>query len=163
MTKILVAYFSATGTTEAVAKSLAKGLGGATYEIKPAQLYTVADLDWHNDQSRANVEMNDASSRPELADQAAPVAQYDTIFIGFPIWWGVAPTLMNTFLEAYDFSGKTVVPFATSGSSAIGETLSKLQPSVSSATKLMPGKVLKTASTTTSEAQLTDWAQKVLA
>ena len=111
----LVAYFSATGTTAKAAKALANAVGGELYEIKPAVPYTSADLNWMDKNSRSSVEMKDAHSRPALADTDAPVAGHDVIFLGFPVWWYVAPTILNTFLEAYDFTGKTIVLFATSG------------------------------------------------
>ena len=117
MSKKLVAYFSASGTTAAVAKNLAKAAGAELYEIKPAVPYTRADL------------MRDKTSRPALADNDAPVAEHDTIFVGFPVWWYVAPTIINSFLEAYDFSGKKIVLFATSGGSGFGEAVAGLQPS----------------------------------
>lgn len=129
MSKKLVAYFSASGTTAAVAENLAKAAGADLYEIKPAVAYTRADLNWQDKNSRSSVEMRDKSSRPELADTNANIAEYDTIFVGFPVWWYVAPTIINSFLEAYDFSGKKVVLFATSGGSGFGKAVSGLQPS----------------------------------
>ena len=129
MSKKLVAYFSASGTTERVAKNLANAAGADLYEIKPAVEYTKADLNWMDKQSRSSVEMRDSNSRPALADTDANIAEYDTIFIGFPIWWYIAPTIINTFLEAYDFSGKKVVLFATSGGSGFGKAVASLQPS----------------------------------
>ncbi len=113
MSKQLVAYFSASGTTARVAKDLAKAAGADLYEIKPAVPYTRADLNWQDKNSRSSVEMRDKSSRPALADTDANIADYDTIFVGFPIWWYVAPTIINSFLEAYDFSGKKIVLHAT--------------------------------------------------
>jgi len=130
MSKKLVAYFSASGVTAAVAKTLAEAAGADHYEIKPEIPYTKADLNWNNKQSRSSVEMNDPSFRPAIADQDANIAVYDVVFVGFPIWWYVAPTIINTFLESNDFSGKTIVPFATSGGSGFGKTLEKLRPSV---------------------------------
>lgn len=120
MSKPLVTYFSATGTTEKAAKKLAAAIRADLYEIRPSAPYTSADLDWQNARSRSSVEMKDPASRPALADKDAPVAEHDTIFVGFPIWWYVAPTAINSFLESYDFSGKTVVLFATSGGSGLG-------------------------------------------
>ena len=128
MSKKLVAYFSASGTTARVADNLAKAAGADLYEIKPAVSYTKEDLNWMNKQSRSSVEMRDKSSRPALADTDADIAAYDTIFIGFPIWWYIAPTIINTFLEAYDFSGKKIVLFATSGGSGFGKAVDSLQP-----------------------------------
>ena len=134
MSKKLVAYFSASGTTAAVAENLAKAAGADLYEIKPAVAYTRADLNWQDKNSRSSVEMRDKSSRPALADTGANIADYDTIFVGFPIWWYVAPTIINSFLEAYDFSGKKIVLFATSGGSGFGKAVAGLQPSAPHAT-----------------------------
>ena len=117
--KVLVAYFSATGTTKAVAEQLAEVTGGTLHEIKPAQPYTDADLDWRNKQSRSSVEMQDKSSRPAITEKLKSMKGYDVVYVGFPIWWNTCPTIVNTFMEAYDFKGKTVIPFATSGSSDI--------------------------------------------
>ncbi|MBQ7773455.1 MAG: NAD(P)H-dependent oxidoreductase [Bacteroidales bacterium] len=117
--KTLVAYFSATGTTEAVAKTLSQVTGGELYEIKPEVEYTAADLDWRDKTSRSSVEMADKSSRPAMVKDLQDASSYDVIYVGFPIWWYTAPTIINTFLDTYDFSGKTVVLFATSGSSGI--------------------------------------------
>ena len=123
---ILVAYFSATGTTARAAEKLANVTGGELYAITPAESYTSADLDWHDRQSRSSVEMNDKNSRPALADRDAPVAGHDVILLGFPVWWYTAPTIINTFLEAYDFTGKDIVLFATSGGSGLGQTAADL-------------------------------------
>lgn len=133
MSKKLVAYFSASGTTAKVAKDLAKAAGADLYEIRPAAAYTKADLNWMDKQSRSSVEMRDRSSRPALADTDARIADYDTIFVGFPIWWYVAPTIINSFLEAYDFGGKKIVLFATSGGSGFGKAVEGLQPSAPNA------------------------------
>ena len=141
MSKKLVAYFSASGTTAAVAENLAKAAGADLYEIKPAVAYTRADLNWQDKNSRSSVEMRDKSSRPELADTNANIAEYDTIFVGFPVWWYVAPTIINSFLEAYDFSGKKVVLFATSGGSGFGKAVSGLQPSAPKA-EIIEGEIL---------------------
>ena len=141
MSKKLVAYFSASGTTAAVAENLAKAAGADLYEIKPAVAYTRADLNWQDKNSRSSVEMRDKSSRPELADTNANIAEYDTIFVGFPVWWYVAPTIINSFLEAYDFSGKKVVLFATSGGSGFGKAVSGLQPSAPKA-EIVEGEIL---------------------
>lgn len=137
----LVAYFSATGTTAKAAKALAEAAGAELYEIKPAVAYTSADLNWRDKHSRSSLEMNDKHSRPALADTGAPVADYDVIFLGFPVWWYVAPTIINTFLEAYDFSGKTIILFATSGGSSLGESASGLQESARDA-KIFNGRML---------------------
>ena len=141
MSKKLVAYFSASGTTAAVAKMLAQAAGADLYEIKPAVPYSRADLNWQDRQSRSSLEMRDKTSRPALADTAAPVAAHDTIFVGFPIWWYVAPTIINSFLESYDFSGKKVVLFATSGGSGFGDAVAGLQPSAPGA-EMVEGAIL---------------------
>ena len=141
MSKKLVAFFSASGVTGNVAKKLAEAAEADLYEIKPAVPYTAADLNWMDKNARSTVEMNDPSSRPAVANADANVGDYDVVFLGFPIWWYVAPTIINTFLEQYDFTGKTIVPFATSGSSGMGKTNEKLAPSCPGA-KLLPGKML---------------------
>ena len=142
MSKTLVAYFSANGTTAKVAKNLAEAAGADLYEIKPAMPYTQADLNWLDKKSRSSMEMSDKSSRPALADQDADIRSYDKILLGFPIWWYVAPTIINSFLESYDFSGKKIVLFATSGSSGFGKTVDGLKGSVAADTVLTEGKVL---------------------
>ncbi len=159
MRKILVAYFSASGTTARVAKELAQAVEADIYEIKPAVPYTNADLNWMNKKSRSSVEMNDKSSRPVLADRNANIADYDTILLGFPIWWYVAPTIINSFLESYDFSGKKIVLFATSGGSGFGKTVAGLKHSVAADTVIAEGKVLNGRQTT---ADLKAWAEIVL-
>ena len=141
MKKTLVAYFSATGTTAAAAKKLAAAAGADLYEIKPAVPYTKEDLNWMNKKSRSSVEMNDKSSRPELADKSAAISNYDLILVGFPIWWYVAPTIINTFLESYDFAGKKIVLFATSGGSGFGKAVESLKGSCPGAT-IAEGKLL---------------------
>ena len=142
MSKTLVAYFSASGVTAKAAKALAQAAGADLYEIKPAIPYTKADLNWTDKTSRSSVEMQDPSSRPALADQTAQIANYDVVFLGFPIWWYVAPTIINSFLESYDFAGKTIVLFATSGGSGFGKTVAGLQGSVSPETKILEGRLL---------------------
>ena len=127
MSKKLVAYFSASGTTKKVAERLAKAAGADLFEIRPAIPYTSADLNWMDKKSRSSVEMNDPDSRPEIAETMPNMADYDTVFIGFPIWWYVAPHIIHTFLESYDFTGKTLVPFATSGGSGMGRTVDELR------------------------------------
>lgn len=139
--KMLVAYFSASGVTAKAAGKLAEEAGADLYEIKPEIPYSRADLDWTNKKSRSSVEMNNPSFRPAIDGEVADMEQYDVVFVGFPIWWYVAPTIINTFLENYDFSGKTIVPFATSGGSSMGRTNEKLAPSAPGAT-LLPGKML---------------------
>ena len=120
MKKTLVAYFSASGVTAHAAKEIAKTVGADLYEICPTKVYTDADLDWTDKKSRSTAEMNDPACRPEIAGTVENIEQYDTVFIGFPIWWYVEPRIVDTFLESYDFSGKTLIPFATSGGSGIG-------------------------------------------
>ena len=137
--KTLVAYFSASGVTAGVADRLAKAIGANLFEIKPEQIYTDADLDWRNKQSRSSVEMNDRASRPAIASKVDNMAQYDIVFVGFPIWWYREPSIIDTFMEAYDFSGKTVVPFATSGSSGIGPSGANMQALAPKA-KVLEGK-----------------------
>ncbi len=133
MSRKLVAYFSASGKTAAVAKTIAAAANAPLYEIKPKVPYSDSDLNWRNQQSRSSVEMHDPASRPELADTDADIASYDTIFLGFPIWWYIAPTIINTFLEQYDFSGKQIVLFATSGGSGFGKAAEGLKKSAPNA------------------------------
>lgn len=152
--KMLVAYFSASGVTEGAAKKLSEAAGADLYEIRPEVPYSAADLNWNDKNSRSSVEMNDPSSRPAIAGKAENMEQYDVVFVGFPIWWYVAPTIINTFLESYDFAGKTVVPFATSGGSGMGRTNEKLAPSCPGA-KLVKGKMLNGS---VSQAELKAWA-----
>ena len=142
MSKKLVAYFSASGITRNVAKALAGTVGADLYEIKPQVPYTKADLNWRDTNSRSSIEMNDKSSRPAISDKDANIAVYDVVFVGFPIWWYVAPTIINTFLESYDFAEKTIIPFATSGSSGIGKTVAYLKGSVDASAVIMEGKML---------------------
>lgn len=136
----LVAYFSASGTTAKAAKALASAASADLYEIKPVVPYTSEDLNWMDKRSRSSVEMNDKQSRPALADTEAPIDEYDVIFLGFPIWWYTAPTIINTFLESYDFTGKTIVLFATSGGSGLGKTASNLQGSAPGA-RILDGRL----------------------
>ena len=157
MSKTLVAYFSASGTTRKAADKLAKAAGADLYEIRPAVPYTRADLDWMDKKSRSTLEMKDPSFRPELADKDADVASYDRIFLGFPIWWYVAPTLINSFLESYDFTGKEIVLFATSGGSGFGKTVQALEPSCPGAV-IKEGRLLNRGM---SEAELKAWAESV--
>ena len=151
----LVAYFSATGTTARAAKTLAAAVGADLYEIRPAVPYTSADLNWMDKGSRSSREMQDKQSRPALADTDASVAGHDVIFLGFPVWWYVAPTLLNTFLEAYDFTGKTIVLFATSGGSNLGKSAAGLRPSAPGA-KIVDGRMLNGR---LNEAELKAWAE----
>ena len=142
MSKKLVAYFSATGRTAKVAKLLAEVLGADIHEIQPKMPYTKADLNWLNKKSRSSVEMNNKSIRPEMVENNVQIAEYDVIFLGFPIWWYVAPTIINTFLESSDFSGKKIILFATSGGSKFGKTVEELKVSVSADTEIVEGKLL---------------------
>ena len=141
--KKLVAYFSASGTTAQVAANLAKAADADLYEIEPAVPYTSADLNWMDKSARSTIEMKDKSSRPEIKDTDAKIADYDVIYVGFPVWWYVAPTIINTFLEKYDFSGKTIILFATSGGSGFGKAAAGLKVSVAADTTILEGKVFR--------------------
>lgn len=152
---ILVAYFSASGVTAKAARKLAETSGADIFEIKPEIPYTSADLNWMDKKSRSSMEMNDPSSRPVIAERLPDMEKYDIIFVGFPIWWYVAPTIINTFLESYDFSGKTIIPFATSGGSNLGRTNDKLKPSCPGAI-LLKGKLLNGE---VSEGTLKKWVE----
>lgn len=154
MAKKLIAFFSASGVTAQAARSLAEAAGADLYEIKPAVPYTKADLDWMDKKSRSTLEMKDKNSRPAIADADARIADYDVIFIGFPIWWYIAPTIINTFLEKYDFNGKKIVLFATSGGSGFGKAVANLQPSAPKA-KIVEGKLLNGQLNKT---ELAEWA-----
>ena len=147
MSKKLVAYFSASGVTEKIAKTIAELAKADIYEIKPKVPYTEADLDWMNKSSRSSMEMKNLSFRPEIADTPLNMADYDTVYLGFPIWWYIAPTIVNTFLEKHDFSGKKIVLFATSGGSGFGKTVQHLKPSVAKDTAIVEGKILNSAKT----------------
>ena len=157
MVKKLVAYFSASGVTAKVAERLAQAVDADLFEIAPAQPYTTADLDWTNKKSRSSVEMNDPASRPAIVDMPENLATYDTVFIGFPIWWYTAPTIIKTFLEAGDFAGKKIALFATSGSSGMGKTQRDLEPCAPSATWLGGDRV----SSGISADDLAAWAGKL--
>lgn len=141
MSKKLVAYFSASGVTKKAAEMVAETAGCDLYEITPKVLYTKADLNWMDKKSRSSVEMSDKKIRPELGGSDIDISSYDEIIIGFPIWWYVAPTIINSFLEKHDFSGKKIVLFATSGGSGFGNTVSELQPSAPGA-EIVEGKIL---------------------
>ena len=127
MSKTLIAYFSASGVTARVAKEMAQAVGADLYEIRPAQPYTDADLDWTDKKSRSTAEMTDPACRPAIAEPVENMSQYDTVLVGFPIWWGVEPRVVDTFLEGYDFSNKTMIPFATSGGSGISRAEKSVQ------------------------------------
>lgn len=156
MSKNLVAYFSASGVTAKLAKNLADAIGADLYEIQPETPYTDEDLNWNNPKSRSSVEMNDKSFRPAVANRLENIEQYDRVFIGFPIWWYVAPTIINTFLEQHDLTGKKVIPFATSGSSGMGETNKELVNSCKGA-ELVEGKRF---SNNAKADELKEWADK---
>lgn len=143
--KVLVAYFSASGVTRKAAEKLAAAAGGDLFEIEPEIPYTSADLDWMDKKSRSSIEMSDKSSRPAIVKKSLDLSEYDSIFVGFPIWWYVAPTIINTFLESCDFSGKKIILFATSGGSGFGNTVKELQVSAPGA-QIVEGKILNGAS-----------------
>ena len=142
MSKTLVTYFSATGVTAKAAEILSEAIGADLYEIRPEVPYTKADLDWMDENSRSTIEMKNKAFRPAIADKDAKVKEYDTIFVGFPIWWYVAPTIINTFLESYDFTGKKIIIFATSGGSGFGKTMEELEVSISSSAELIQGELM---------------------
>ena len=158
MTKTLVAYFSATGTTAQAAKLLAKAAGADLYEIMPAVPYTKADLNWMDDKSRSSLEMHDPASRPEIAGRVENMDAYDRVFLGFPIWWYVALAIINSFLESYDFSGKTIILFATSGGSGFGKTVEGLKNSLSPTVRIREGRLLNGR---LSESELRAWVQSL--
>lgn len=157
MSKILVAYFSASGVTKNAAEKLAKAANADLFEIKPVRPYTDADLDWTDKKSRSTVEMNDLSSRPEIANKCENIGSYDVVFVGFPIWWYVEPRIIDTFLESYDFSGKTVIPFATSGSSGLGKTAENFKKLLGANATVKDGKLLTRASKTV----VSDWIKSL--
>jgi len=156
VSKKLVAYFSASGITAKVAERLSESIGADLHEITPKVRYTEADLDWRDKNSRSSVEMSNPASRPEIERIRENMADYETIYVGFPIWWYIAPTIINTFLESYDLTGKTIVPFATSGGSGMGKTIEMLQHSCKGAT-LVEGKLFKSD---VSKQELTTWADQ---
>ena len=158
MSKKLVAYFSASGVTASIAKNLAAAIGADLFEIEPVIRYGKADLDWTNKKSRSSDEMNDKSSRPAVAKKLGNMSEYDEVFVGFPIWWYIAPTIVNTFLEGYYLAGKTIIPFATSGGSGMGETNEYLANSCKGA-KLVEGKVLRRNACAD---ELKKWAEEVV-
>ena len=153
MSRKLVAFFSASGVTAKVAEKLSDTIGADLFAIEPKVPYTKADLDWMDKNSRSTLEMKDPASRPEIARARDNMEEYDTVFVGFPIWWYVAPTIINTFLESDDLTGKTIIPFATSGGSGMGKTNEKLMPSCNGA-RLLDGKVFKAK---VSAKELVDW------
>lgn len=155
--EILVAYFSATGTTARAARKLAAAIGADVHEIRPERPYSSADLDWTDPKSRSSIEMNSPAARPAISGKIENLEKYGLIFVGFPIWWYVAPVIVNSFLESCDLSGKTVVPFATSGGSGMGKSAAKLAPSCKGAT-LLPGKMLNG---NLSETELKAWVESL--
>ena len=157
MSRKLVAYFSASGVTAKVAESLSEAIGADLYEIEPEVPYTKADLDWMDKQSRSTIEMNNPASRPSIKEMRDNMDDYDTVFVGFPVWWYVAPTIINTFLESYDLTGKTIIPFATSGGSSMGRTNEKLLPSCNGAV-LLEGKILNQ---NVSAEEMVDWVKRL--
>ena len=156
--KNLVAYFSASGTTKQVANNLATAIGADVFEIVPKQIYTTADLNWMDKKSRSSLEMADKNSRPQIKNELKNMAEYDVVFLGFPIWWYTAPRIINTFLESYNFSGKTIVLFATSGGSGLGNTAKDLKPSCDKSTNIISGKILNGRP---SKAELKAWAESL--
>lgn len=156
--KILVAYFSASGVTRKLAETLAQAAGGDLFEIKPQTPYTQADLDWMDKKSRSTLEMKDLGCRPPIAETCPDMAGYDAVFVGFPIWWYVAPRIIDTFLESHDFAGKTIVPFATSGGSGMGETEKILKSLCPETVSWRPGRVLKSRA---SKEELTAWIESL--
>ena len=156
MSKKLVAYFSASGVTAKVADMLADAVGADIHEIQPKVPYTKADLDWMDKKSRSSIEMADKKIRPEIAESNVRIEEYDVVFLGFPIWWYVAPTIINTFLEKYDFSGKKIILFATSGGSKFGKTIEELKISVSEDVEIIEGKLLNGKQSISSIKEWTD-------
>ncbi|MEA5050971.1 MAG: flavodoxin [Oscillospiraceae bacterium] len=152
--KVLVAYFSATGTTADAAKALARAAGAELYEIRPAVPYTAADLNWHDKKSRTTLEMNDRACRPAVADPLPDTAAFDVVYVGFPVWWYTAPRIINTFLEGCSLEGKTVIPFATSGGSGLGKAGEELSAASAPKAKWLPGRLLNGLS----EESLRAWA-----
>ena len=156
MAKTLVAYFSASGVTAGMAEKLADAIGADIYEIEAAEKYSDADLDWMNKKSRSSIEMEDRNCRPAITGSVADMSQYDRVFVGFPVWWYREPSIIDTFMEAYDFSGKKVIPFATSGMSPIGNSGANMQ-------KLAPGAAVeegKRFPNSVSPSELKKWADK---
>lgn len=157
MSKILVAYFSASDVTKNAAEKLAKAANADLFEIKPVRPYTDADLNWMDKKSRSTIEMNDLSSRPEIANKCENMGSYDVVFVGFPIWWYVEPRIIDTFLESYNFSGKTVIPFATSGGSGLGKTAENFKKILGANVTVKDGKMLTRAS----ETVVSDWIKSL--
>ena len=158
MSKLLVAYFSASGVTKKVAQKIANAAQADLVEIVPKERYTKADLNWMDKKSRSSVEMNDPASRPEIEKKLDDISAYDTVAIGFPIWWYTAPTIIKTFLEAYDFTGKKIALFATSGSSGFGNTVNDLKPCVSESTEFISEKIMNRIS----DEEISEWVHSIM-
>ncbi len=156
--KVLVAVYSASGVTKRVGEEIARISGGDFHEIMPKEIYTKEDLNWMNKKSRSSLEMNDPSARPEIANKVSDMDSYDAVIIGFPIWWGVAPRIIETFLESYDFSGKTIIPFCTSGGSGVGRSDTELHKNVSGDVRWAKGVQINRPN----EAKIKKWLDKVL-
>ena len=156
--RILVACFSASGVTKRVGEEIARIAGGDFFEIVPKERYTSDDLNWNNNKSRSSVEMNDPSARPETAGKVADMASYDTVIVGFPIWWGIAPRIIETFLESYNFTGKTIIPFCTSGGSGVGRSDRELHKNVSGNVKWEKGRQINRPN----ESEIRKWLDSVL-
>lgn len=158
MSKLLVAYFSASGVTKKVAQKMANAAQADLVEIAPKERYTKADLNWMDKKSRSSVEMNDPASRPEIEKNLDDISAYDTVAIGFPIWWYTAPTIIKTFLETYDFTGKKIALFATSGSSGFGNTVNDLKPCVSESTEFISEKIMNRIS----DEEISEWVHSIM-
>ena len=156
--KILVAVFSASGVTKRIGEEIAKAAGADFYEIVPKEIYSPADLNWMDKKSRSTIEMHDPAVRPEIAGDAVDMSAYDTVIVGFPIWWGVAPRIIDTFLESYDFSGKKIIPFCTSGGSGVGRSDTALYQDVSSDVKWEKGRLINRPN----EKEIRRWLDEVL-
>ena len=157
MGKSLVAYFSASGVTKKVATKLASAIGADIFEIVPKEVYTSADLNWMDKKSRSSVEMNDRNSRPEIASAVDDMSKYDKVYVGFPVWWYREPSIIDTFMESYDFAGKTVIPFCTSGGSGLGDSAKNMQ-ALASGVKVIDGKKFSSG---VSEEELKKWADSI--
>ena len=158
MSKVLVAYFSASGVTKKVAEKLAKAAGADLFEIVPEQIYTNADLNWMDKKSRSSVEMNDRSSRPAISSKVENISQYSHVFVGFPVWWYREPSIIDTFMESYDWNGITVIPFATSGGSGLGDS-GKNMEALGKGSKVLAGKKLSSG---VSESELSAWVSEIV-
>ena len=158
MSKVLVAYFSASGVTKKVAEKLAKAAGADLFEIVPEQIYTNADLNWMDKKSRSSVEMNDRSSRPAISSKVENITQYSYVFVGFPVWWYREPSIIDTFMESYEWNGITVIPFATSGGSGLGDS-GKNMEALGKGSKVLAGKKLSSG---VSESELSAWINEIV-